>query len=130
MRVSSILLISGLGILGVINQSSLAEPMISIEGTCPQRLTFRWEGASPDHQAALIVSRETGLFTIPAIQCSGTELGLGSQGIRLLATLRTGPEGRGEVTGRASQELCGQFAQLLVVDGNPCATSNVVQIPQ
>jgi len=130
MRSSSMLVIIGFAVLSVFSGSAVAQPVISIEGSCPTRLTFRWEGASADLPAALIVARETGQFTIPMKRCSSTELGLGSRGIRLLATFRTGAEGRGEVTGRASQALCGQFAQMLVIAGRPCPTSNVVQIPQ
>jgi hypothetical protein len=124
------MLITSLVVPGVTAGSVFAQPVISIEGSCPTRLTFRWEGASADLPAALIVARETGQFTIPMKRCSSTELGLGSRGIRLLATFRTGAEGRGEVTGRANQALCGLFAQMLVIDGRPCPTSNVVQIPE
>ena len=131
MRLSTMMLISSLVVPGVVAGSACAQPVISIEGSCPTRLTFRWDGASPDLPAALIVAEQTGQVTIPTWHCTGTVLGLGSRGIRVVVpTFRTGPEGRGEVTGRASQALCGLFAQMLVIAGHPCQTSNVVQIPQ
>jgi len=130
MHSSSILVIIVLAVLSVFAGSATAQPVISIEGSCPTRLTFRWEGASANFPAALVVARETGECTLPVDRCSGTVMGLGCLGIRAVAIFRTGLDGRGEVTGRASQSLCGQFLQMLVVDGRPCATSNVVQIPQ
>lgn len=105
------------------------KPRIDLTGDCPGAVTFRWDRATPNTNAALIVARETGHFTIPATACTGTVLQL-ERNLRVVTFFRTGSEGRGELTGRASQDLCGQFAQMVVVDGIPCATSNVVQIPQ
>ncbi len=129
MRTSSLLIVAGLAVLGVFAGSAFAQPVISIEGSCPTRLTFRWEGAPANCPAVLFVALETGRYTIPANRCDGTVLGLG-RGTRDVAVFRTRPEGRGQVTASVSQILCGQFAQMMVADGRPCATSNVVQIPQ
>ena len=107
-----------------------AQVVISIEGSCPTHLTFRWDGATADEWAALLAAEETGQYVVPAFRCSGTYLGLGWRGLRLVTTFRTGSEGRGEVTRRASRSYCGLFLQMVVADAAPCTTSNVVQIPQ
>lgn len=39
-----------------------------------------------------------------------------------------GSDGRSRALSRLL--ACGGFLQMIVQDGNPCATSNVVQIPQ
>ncbi len=121
--------LAALACLGAVSIAH-AQPVISIEGSCPTRLTFRWEGASANYPAALIVAREIGECVLPSNRCGGTVMGLGCLRLRVVAFFRTGPEGRGEVSGRASRSLCGQFLQMLVVEGNPCTTSNVVQIPE
>lgn len=111
--------------------SALAQPVISIEGDCPGRVTFRWEGAAPNQTAALAYSHATGNFVLPGPPCDGTRLGLGSSGIRLVRTFRTGPEGRGQIVGRAAAFACGGYVQIIVLEGNrPCPISNVVQVPE
>jgi len=131
MRLSTMMLITSLVVPGVIAGSAFAQPVISIEGSCPTRLTFRWEEALPDHTGALIYSHATGNFLLPGPPCDGTRLGLGSSGIRLVRTFRTGPEGSGQMVGRAAAFACGGYLQVIIVEGNrPCTTSNVVQIPE
>ena len=131
MRSSAVLVIAGLAVLSVFAGSAFAQPVISIDGSCPTRLTFRWEEALPDHTGALIYSHATGNFLLPGPPCDGTRLGLGSSGIRLVRTFRTGPEGSGQMVGRAAAFACGGYLQVIIVEGNrPCTTSNVVQIPQ
>lgn len=131
MRSSSILVMLGLALLSASARSALAQPVISIEGDCPGRVTFRWEGASPNQTAALAYSHATGNYVLPGPPCDGTTLRLGSSGIRLVRTFRTGPEGSGQMVGRAAAFACGGYLQVIVIEGNrPCPTSNVVQIPQ
>ncbi len=62
--------------------------------------------------------------------CAGTTLGLGSSGLRLVKVFATGADGEGRLTGVAPPFACGGYLQMVVADGNPCTTSNVVQIPQ
>lgn len=102
---------------------------IAVEGDCPGRITVRWEGATPDRWAGLWFSRSQGSFTLPG-PCAGTVLGLGPNGLRLARVFQSGPEGEGVMAGRAPSYACGGYLQMIVQDGNPCTTSNVVQIPQ
>ncbi len=101
---------------------------ISIEGECPGAITLRWEGATPNRHMGIAFALETGTYVIPT-PCGGTQLGLGTNGLRLVAILQTRRDGQGIVTGTAAPDSCGGFLQAVVMDGNPCATSNVVQIP-
>ena len=103
-----------------------ARPLIAIEGKCPGRLTFRWDRTEPDLWAGLCWGRNRGLTVIP-LPCSGTELGIQGS-VTLFTVFRTGPEGRGRLSGEASQQFCGGYLQVLVVD--TCDTSNVVQVPE
>lgn len=106
-----------------------AQPVISLEGQCPGAMRFRWEGASPNAWAGLIYSDERGNFTLNQ-PCGGTVAGLGVRGLRLVWLFHTGAGGEGAAIGRAAAPSCGGFLQMVVQDGNPCTTSNVVQIPQ
>lgn len=104
---------------------------ITIQGECPGQLVVRWEGATPDRPAAIAFSRREGHFTLPAGPCHGTVLGLSSgHGFRDVRDFRTGSKGRGRLTGQAHLAACGGYLQMIVADGLPCTTSNVVQIPQ
>ncbi len=106
-----------------------AQVVITLDGSCPGVVRFRWEGASPNQWAGLIYSDERGNFTLNQ-PCGGTVTGLGVRGLRLVAVFRTGGDGEGAVSGRATTPSCGGFLQMVVQDGNPCTTSNVLQIPQ
>ncbi len=105
-----------------------AQVVITLDGSCPGVVRFRWDGASPDQWAGLIYSDERGNFTLNQ-PCGGTMTGLGTRGLRLVWLFRTGAGGEGTASGRAAAPSCGGFLQLVVQDGNPCTTSNVVQIP-
>ncbi len=104
-------------------------PTISLEGQCPGQLTMRWDGATPDRPAGLCFAFNTGNYTLPGT-CQGTVLGLGSHQLQLVTSFRTGPEGSGSLAGPVPRRACGGYLQMIVVQGFPCPTSNVVQIPQ
>ena len=108
-----------------------AQVILTLEGACPGPLAIQWSGATPDHPAAIAFSRREGQFTLPAGPCQGTVLGLSNgHGFRAVRVFRTGPDGRGQLTGRGHLAACGGYLQMIVMDGNPCAISNVVQIPE
>lgn len=110
-----------------------AQIVITIDGRCPEHLVFQWEGARPDTRAGLVIASDTlGYQMGPGGRCGGTYLDIGPHGLRLATIIRTGPEGRGTVSGRVSPSVCGMYLQMVVDDHNqyPCPTSNVAQIPQ
>lgn len=106
-----------------------AQVVISIEGGCPGQVRVSWEGATPDRWMALLYADMTGGYVLPH-WCDGTRTGLSTRGLRLVAVLRSGAQGRGARAGQARTEFCGGSLQMIVKDGYPCTTSNVVQIPQ
>ncbi|MCC6909646.1 MAG: hypothetical protein IT430_17045 [Phycisphaerales bacterium] len=101
---------------------------IGVQGECPGAITLRWQGATPDRYMGIVFALETGTYIIPT-PCGGTQLGLGTRGLWLAAIVQTRSDGQGRVTGTAAPDSCGGYVQAVVMDGNPCATSNVVQIP-
>ncbi len=94
----------------------------SIRGTCPGTVTVSWQNANPGRQQAIVFGSRQGSFVIPNGACQGTQLGLGSQNLRLVNIIGTG-NGSGSVNGNAGTSACGGFLQLVEVPG--CATSNV-----
>lgn len=105
-------------------------PTITLEGSCPGTLRVTWQSATPDRWAVLWFSRSLGNFTLYAGICEGTELGLGSQGLRVVRIFRTGIDGRGTLAGRATSHACGGYVQVMENGTPPCPLSNVVHIPQ
>lgn len=105
-----------------------APVVISADGACPGQMVFAWQGAAPDELAGLLFALNTGNYVLSHIR-QGTVLSLGSHQLQLVRSFRTGPDGRGEMSGPAPRRACGGYVQMIVVDGI-CSTSNVVQIPQ
>lgn len=102
---------------------------LSLRGNCPGTLTVMWNNATPSRQMGIVFASNTGSFRVPnGGPCAATVLGLGTQNLRLVNTIGTG-SGSGQVNGQAGTGACGGYLQLVVVDGNPCTTSNVAQLP-
>jgi hypothetical protein len=87
-----------------------------------------WVNATHNKPLAVVFASNTGNYNIPTGPCGGTTLGLGTQNLRLVRTINTGP-GFGNVNGTAGPSACNGYLQLVVLDGNPCATSNVAHLP-
>ncbi|MCL4196059.1 MAG: hypothetical protein KJZ69_01085 [Phycisphaerales bacterium] len=107
-----------------------AQVVISLEGACPGGVTLQWTGARPERPCALAFAENEGQFLISWGPCWGVRLGLGTHNLRAVAFFRTGSNGSGRLSGNASSQMCGGYLQMIVWDGTPCATSNVVQIPE
>ncbi len=103
-------------------------PSLRLGGQCPGTITVSWANATPNKQMGILFANSTGSYTLPGGPCGGTTLGLSSSGLQLVNTIGTG-SGSGQVNGRAGTAACRKYLQLIVRDGSPCATSNVVQIP-
>lgn len=99
---------------------------ISITGQCPGTVNLSWSGALPGRQQGILFASNTGTFTINTGVCSGTQLGLGTQNLRLYNTIGSG-NGAGSVNAQASAGACRGYIQMIQVPG--CETSNVVQVP-
>ncbi len=103
-------------------------PRLRLGGQCPGTINVAWSNATPSRQMGILFARNTGSYVVPGGPCAGTTLGLGTNQLQLVNTVGTG-NGSGNVNGRAGTGACGGYIQLVVVDGNPCATSNVAQLP-
>lgn len=103
-------------------------PTLQLIGSCPGGMTISWSNATPRSQMGIAFARATGAYRVPGGPCAGTELGLGSSQLQLVNVINSGG-GSGSVNGNAGPGACGGYVQLVVVDGSPCTTSNVVQIP-
>lgn len=101
---------------------------LALGGACPGTINIGWSGATPSKQMGIVYARNTGSFRVPGGPCAGTSLGLGSNQLQLVNTVNTG-RGSGNVNGNAGPSACGGYLQLVVVEGNPCTTSNVVRLP-
>ncbi|GEM_PF-1922911 len=103
-------------------------PTLRLTGACPGTVRVAWSNATPSRTMGIVFASNTGSLVIPSGPCQGTQLGLNSQNIQLVNTINTG-SGSGEVNGSAGPGACNGYLQLVIVDGNPCSTSNVEAIP-
>ncbi len=101
---------------------------LALGGHCPGTINIGWSGATPNRQMGIVYARNTGSFQVPGGPCAGTLLGLGTNQLQLVNTIGTAG-GSGNVNGNAGGGACGGYLQLVVVDANPCTTSNVVALP-
>jgi len=101
---------------------------LALGGHCPGIINIGWSGATPNRQMGIVYARNLGSFRVPGGPCAGTPLGLGTSQLQLVNTIGTGG-GSGNVNGNAGTAACGGYLQLVVIDGNPCTTSNVALLP-
>lgn len=66
---------------------------------------------------------------LPAGPCQGTWIDLDLRQARFAGAWRIESE-QGQLVGRSGASACGGYLQLVINAGAPCATSNVVQIPE
>jgi hypothetical protein len=78
---------------------------------------------------AIVYANSTGNYVVPGGPCGGTQLGLSNSGLQVVNTINSGGGGSGSATGNAGSGACRGFLQLVVVDGNPCSTTNVEPLP-
>ncbi len=112
-----------------IGECSGGGPTLRISGDCPGRVTVAWANATPSRPMGIALANSTGSYTLPGGICAGTQLGLSSSGLQLVYSGNTGANGSGQVSSNAGTGACRKYLQMIVVDGSPCTTSNVVQIP-
>jgi len=108
--------------------SAAAQPVLTLEGSCPGPMRAEVRRAPPNQSLALLFARTTGHFRIPFGACEGTTLGLSSQRLRVVGTAIIDPTGFAFVEGNAGPAACGGYLQVLTNAGGGCQTSNVVRI--
>lgn len=102
-----------------------AQPVLTLEGSCPGPMRAEVRGAPPNQAAFLLFARSTGSFVIRHGGCWGTTLGLSSQGLRQVGSAVIDPTGFAFFEGTGGPAACGGYLQVLT---NTCRTSNVVRI--
>lgn len=102
--------------------------LLGVDGACPGPVIIYWEQATPNANAGLLFARSIGGFVIPGGPCAGTSLLLTPNQLQLVTTFSTGSQGSGRISGQAGQAACGGYLQMVVVDGQPCGTSNAALI--
>ncbi len=108
-----------------------AQPVLSVEGSCPGQIRVQIVGAQPRKGILLLYSPRSGNFRLPWYHwCAGTELGLHPRGIRIVDDTVADENGRAIFEGTAQAGACGGFLQTLNTPSGNCETSNVEQIPK
>lgn len=128
-RRSVTLALRGLGAAVLCAAPALAQPVLTLEGSCPGPMRAEVRGARPGVGVILLFASETGSFTIPwYLQCGATELGLGRRHLRYVASTASDQNGFAFFEGVAGTQSCGGFLQVHTSQSGGCETSNVVRI--
>ncbi len=108
---------------------SLAQPVLTLEGSCPGPMRADVSGARPGGGVILLFASETGSFTIPwYLQCGGTQLGLGRYHLRYVASTASNQNGFAFFEAISGSQSCGGYLQIHTSQSGGCETSNVVRI--
>lgn len=90
------------------------EPVLTLEGTCPEFLRAEVSGAPPRHGLSLLFASETGTFRVPdSFYCAGVILGLGRRNLRDVAAGTTDEFGFIAFEGSVGERACGGYLQVL-----------------
>ncbi len=114
--------------IGAYERQSGGGFVLAIVGDCPGRVRLQWFNAAPGRPMGIVFARSTGSFRIVGGPCAGTRLGLGANQLQLVTVIGTGG-GSGQISATIGTNTCRGHVQLVVSDGSPCSTSNVVQLP-
>lgn len=120
----------GLGAAVLWAAPAMAQPVLTLEGSCPGPMRAEIRGARPERAIILLFSPRANPFRLPKFHfCSGVELGLGYRGLRGIASTVSDETGFAFFEGIAGPLACGGYLQTLNYPDGGCETSNVVQIP-
>jgi len=120
----------GLSVMAMLAAPAVAQPVLTIEGSCPGPMRAEVRGAQPRRGIVLLFSPRANPFRLPKFHyCSGVELGLGYRGLRAIENTITDENGFVAFEGVAGPLACGGYLQTLNAPDGGCETSNVVQIP-
>jgi len=124
---STVNLVIGVVLLCIVAAPALAQPVLTLEGSCPGEMRAEVRGARPNDGISLLFSPREGRFRIPVPRfCQGVVLGLAWRGIRYAAdSTITDETGFAYFEGQVNPGGCGGFLQAL---DRACQPSNVVQI--
>ncbi len=119
----------GLGAAMLFAAPAMAQPVLTVEGSCPGFMRTEVRGARPARSILLLFAPMSGSYTLPLGHwCAGTRLGLNWRGLRIAAAARADESGFAFFEGSAGPRACGGYLQTLNYPDASCETSNVVQI--
>ncbi len=107
-----------------------AQPVLTIEGSCPGFLRAEVTDARPGRSLSLLFAPEAGSTRLPLFHwCGGVTLGLDWHGLRIVSGVIVDENGHGVIEGEVGARACGGYLQTLNWPDGGCEISNVVQIP-
>lgn len=110
--------------------SANAQPVLTIEGSCPGPMRAEVRGARPERSFLLLFSPNEGSTRLPKFHwCGGAMLGLDRRGLMIVSGAIADENGFAVIEGEVGLRACGGFLQTLNWPDGGCETSNVVQIP-
>ena len=105
-------------------------PQLRARSQCPKgtRAGIRWANATPGGRVAIFFAPEPGEAVVPPSHhpCSGTQLALARENLRLAARILSDAEGEGSRSTDLRPQACGGWLQLL--DETTCGVSAIVQL--
>lgn len=114
--------------LSLLTTPALAQPVLTVEGSCPGSMRALAEGMYPRAVVYLYFSPERGFYEFPPFHmCYGVEVGLNVHRLYFVGSTRADDFGTALWEGDAGPRACGGFMQAM---DNRCQTSNVGQVPQ
>lgn len=116
----------GLG-AAVLAAPAMAQPVLTVDGSCPGSLQARANGLFPTATAYLYFSPERGSYTFPPFHmCYGTEVGLNVRRLHYVGRTRVDDHGTAVWSGTGGPSACSGFLQAM---DSVCRITNVAQIP-
>ncbi len=117
----------GLGATVLWAAPAMAQPVLTLEGSCPGPMRALAEGMHPEDVVYLYFSPERGSYTFPPLhQCYGVEVGLNVRRLHYVGSTRADPNGLATWEGTAGPAACGGFLQAM---DRVCRITNVAEIP-
>lgn len=116
--------------LAIWSAPATAQPVLTLEGSCPGFVRAEVRGVRPDRSVLLLFAPMSGSYVLPfGHWCAGTRLGLNWHGLQIATAARADENGFAFFEGTAGPRACGGYLQTLNYPDASCQTSNVVQIP-
>lgn len=121
------LILWGLSAAVLLAAPTMAQPVLTLEGSCPGPMRAQAEGMFPRAVVYLYFSPERGLYEFPPFHmCYGVDVGLNVHRLHFVGSTRADDFGTAGWEGDVGPRACGGFMQAM---DNRCQISNVVQVP-
>lgn len=106
---------------------AMAQPVLTVEGSCPGPMRAQADGMFPRAVVYLYFSPERGFYEFPPFHmCYGVEVGLNVHRLHFVGSTRADDFGTARWEGEVGPRACEGFMQAM---DRFCRISNVAQIP-